>query len=95
MSNCRIVDVGGCAWEGASRFVKFVNNYVRNAGTVAIGNISSREADFEVLPRGSISCRAMSSRAWCLRRLRDSDGVGLHAGRHQQQPLRELRLGGD
>lgn len=52
MSHCRIVDVGGCAWEGASRFVKFVNNYVRNAGTVAIGNISSRSEDFEVLPSG-------------------------------------------
>ena len=50
--HCRIVDVGGCAWEGASRFVKFVGNYVRNAGTVAIGNISSRSEDFEVLPSG-------------------------------------------
>ncbi|MCX6985556.1 MAG: hypothetical protein NT118_12535, partial [Lentisphaerae bacterium] len=27
--NCRIVDVGGNAWEGASRFVKFIGNYVR------------------------------------------------------------------
>lgn len=52
MNNCRIVDVGGCAWEGASRFVKFTNNYIRNAGTVAIGNISSRSEDFEVLPSG-------------------------------------------
>ena len=44
--NCRIVDVGGCSWEGASRFVKFIGNYVRNAGTVAIGNLgpSNREA---------------------------------------------------
>ncbi len=49
---CRIVDVGGCAWEGASRFVKFIGNYVRNSGTVAIGNISSRDADVEVLPSG-------------------------------------------
>jgi len=49
---CRIVDVGGCAWEGASRFVKFVGNYVRNSGTVAIGNISSRSADMEILPSG-------------------------------------------
>ena len=37
--NCRIVDVGGCAWESASRFVKFIGNYVRNSGTVAIGNL--------------------------------------------------------
>ena len=44
--NCRIVDVGGCTWEGASRFVKFIGNYVRNAGTVAMGNLgpSNREA---------------------------------------------------
>ena len=45
--NCRIVDVGGCTWEGASRFVKFIGNYVRNAGTVAIGNLGppNREAE--------------------------------------------------
>ena len=45
--NSRIVDVGGCTWEGASRFVKFMGNYVRNAGTVAIGNLGppNREAD--------------------------------------------------
>jgi hypothetical protein len=49
---CRIVDVGGCAWEGASRFVKLVGNYVRNAGTVAIGNISNRREDMEVLGSG-------------------------------------------
>ena len=49
---CRIVDVGGCAWEGASRFVKFVGNYVRNSGTVAIGNVSTRSEDIEVLPSG-------------------------------------------
>lgn len=45
--NCHIVNVGGCAWEGASRFVKFIGNYVRNAGTVAIGNLgaANREAN--------------------------------------------------
>jgi hypothetical protein len=48
--NCRIVDVGGCAWEGASRFVKFQNNYIRNAGTVAIGNSSDTSANMEALP---------------------------------------------
>lgn len=46
---CRIVDVGGCAWEGASRFVKIKGNYVRNAGTVAIGNTSQRNKAMEVL----------------------------------------------
>jgi hypothetical protein len=42
---CRIVDVGGCSWEGASRFVKFVGNYVRNSGTVAIGNLGPPNRD--------------------------------------------------
>ncbi|MFK5920987.1 MAG: hypothetical protein QM496_02315 [Verrucomicrobiota bacterium] len=49
---CRIQDVGGCAWEGASRFVKFIGNYVRNAGTVAMGNIRSRDQAFDILPSG-------------------------------------------
>lgn len=42
---CRIVDVGGCAWEGASRFVRFEDNYVRNAGTVAMGNVGTYNRD--------------------------------------------------
>jgi len=49
---CRIVDVGGCAWEGSSRFVRFIGNYVRNAGTVAMGNIRGRTAHLEELPSG-------------------------------------------
>lgn len=49
---CRIEDVGGCSWEGASRFVKIVGNYIRNAGTVAMGNIRSRDASLDVLPSG-------------------------------------------
>jgi len=49
---CRIQDVGGCSWEGASRFVKIVGNYFRNAGTVAIGNTRSRGASLDVLPIG-------------------------------------------
>ncbi len=43
--HCRIVDVGGCAWEGASRFVQFNGNYVRNAGTVAMGNLGPANHD--------------------------------------------------
>jgi hypothetical protein len=39
--NCRIVDVGGCCWEGCVRFGKFIGNYVRNAGTVAAGNLGA------------------------------------------------------
>jgi len=50
--HCRIVDVGGCAWEGASRFVRFMNNYVRNAGTVAMGNIGARPEALEELGSG-------------------------------------------
>ncbi|MFH0797482.1 MAG: hypothetical protein V2A65_10615 [Candidatus Omnitrophota bacterium] len=49
---CRIVDVGGCSWEGASRFVRFIGNYVRNAGPVAMGNIYGREADLEKYQSG-------------------------------------------
>lgn len=52
--SCRIVDVGGCSWEGASRFVKFVGNYVRNGGTVAMGNLSpgNRDATYPALGAG-------------------------------------------
>jgi len=50
--HCRIVDVGGCAWEGASRFVRFMHNYVRNAGTVAMGNIGARPESLEELGSG-------------------------------------------
>ncbi|NUQ62667.1 MAG: hypothetical protein HUU20_09270 [Pirellulales bacterium] len=51
---CRIVDVGGCAWEGASRFVRFIGNYVRNAGTVAMGNLgpANHDATFPELGAG-------------------------------------------
>ncbi len=42
---CRIVDVGGCSWEGASRFVTFQGNYVRNGGTVAMGNLGVANRD--------------------------------------------------
>ncbi len=50
--HCRIVDVGGCTWEGASRFVRFIGNYVRNSGTVAMGNIGSRAEHLEQLGSG-------------------------------------------
>ena len=49
---CRIRDVGGCSWEGASRFVRFIGNYVRNGGTVAMGNIRSRAEHLEQLASG-------------------------------------------
>ena len=40
---------GGCAWEGSNRFVRFTGNYVRNAGPVAIGNLRSRDPEYERL----------------------------------------------
>ena len=45
--NCRIVDVGGNSWEGASRFVNSIGNYMRNAGPVPAGNLGppNREAE--------------------------------------------------
>ena len=43
--NCRIVDVGGGSWEGASRFVKFIGNYMRNAGSVEMGNLGTPNRD--------------------------------------------------
>jgi len=49
--HCRIVDVGGCAWEGASRFVRIIGNYVRNAGPIAMGNVRGRDAHLEELGR--------------------------------------------
>ena len=50
--NCRVRDVGGCAWEGASRFVKITGCYFRNAGSIALGNVRSRSEDLELLPTG-------------------------------------------
>jgi hypothetical protein len=48
------VDVGGNAWEGASRFVKFTGNYVRNAGPIGMGNIgvANRDETFPDLGAG-------------------------------------------
>lgn len=50
--DCRIRDVGGCAWEGASRFVQMRGCYIRNAGSVGIGNIRNRHENFETLGSG-------------------------------------------
>ncbi len=49
---CRIQDVGGCTWEGASRFVRFIGNYVRGSGTIAMGNIRNRAEHLEQLGSG-------------------------------------------
>ena len=40
--NCRVVDIGGAFWEGPSRFIRFVGNYVRNTDGFSIGNQSTR-----------------------------------------------------
>lgn len=50
---CRIVDCGGCSWEGASRFVKIIGNYVRNAGPIAMGNVGPSNRDDSFGPLGA------------------------------------------
>jgi len=50
--DCRIRDIGGNAWEGASRFVKITGCYMRNCGPVAIGNIRTRNPNFDILGSG-------------------------------------------
>lgn len=50
--DCRVVDVGGCCWEGASRFVNVRGCYFRNCGTMAIGNIRMRKPELESLGSG-------------------------------------------
>ena len=40
--DCRIIDIGNAAWEGASRFVKIRGCYIKNTGAIAIGNIRRR-----------------------------------------------------
>ena len=54
VQNCRIIDVGGCAWEGASRFVKITGNYLRNAGVIGMGNLgpANRDSTFPDLGAG-------------------------------------------
>ena len=50
--NCRIRDIGGCAWEGASRFVKITGCYMRNCGSIALGNVRGRRGAFDELGTG-------------------------------------------
>jgi hypothetical protein len=54
VQNCRIIDVGGCSWEGASRFVKITGCYIRNAGVIGMGNLgpANRDASFPDLGAG-------------------------------------------
>ena len=51
---CRIVNVGGCSWEGAGRFVRFIGNYVRNSGPIAMGNLGTynRDPSFDYVGAG-------------------------------------------
>ncbi len=39
---CRIDGAPWHAWEGPSRFIRFIGNYVRNAGPVTVGDMSHR-----------------------------------------------------
>jgi hypothetical protein len=54
VQNCRIIDVGGCSWEGASRYVKITGCYIRNAGVIGMGNLgpANRDASFPDLGAG-------------------------------------------
>ena len=63
--DCRIVDVGGCSWEGASRFVRMTGCYVRNAGCVAMGNIRSRDDKFERFGSGQHVIEGNTFEACC------------------------------
>lgn len=49
---CRIKDVGGCAWEGASRFTNIEGCYFRNCGSIGIGNSRRRNIYHEYLTCG-------------------------------------------
>jgi len=49
---CRVINVGGCSWEGASRFVKIHGCYFRNCGSIAVGNVRSRSDKFNFLGTG-------------------------------------------
>jgi len=49
---CRVRNVGGNAWEGASRFVKIHGCYFRNCGPLGLGNVRSRNPDLERLGTG-------------------------------------------
>jgi len=49
---CRVKDIGGCAWEGANRFVKIIGCYFNNAGSIGIGNVRRRVEEFEHLGTG-------------------------------------------
>ena len=49
---CRIKNVAGNSWEGASRFVKIIGCYIRDAGCLAFGNVRSRAAENEKLCTG-------------------------------------------
>ncbi len=49
---CRVIDVGGCSWEGASRFVKIHGCYFRNGGSIALGNCRQRVDAFNILGTG-------------------------------------------
>ncbi|MBQ7921526.1 MAG: right-handed parallel beta-helix repeat-containing protein [Clostridia bacterium] len=49
---CRVINVGGCSWEGASRFVKIHGCYFRNCGSIAIGNVRGRSDYLNTLGTG-------------------------------------------
>lgn len=49
---CRIDGAGWHAWEGPSRFIRLIGNYVRNAGPFTVGDMSHRLDDLHHLGCG-------------------------------------------
>lgn len=49
---CRARNVSGCAWEGASRFVKVHGCYFCNCGSFGLGNVRRRNEIHDKLPTG-------------------------------------------
>ena len=54
---CRIDGVGWHAYEGPGRFIRLIGNYVRNAGSFTIGDMSHRDEDLNELGCGEAIIR--------------------------------------
>jgi hypothetical protein len=54
---CRIDGVGWHAYEGPGRFIRLIGNYIRNAGSFTIGDMSHRDEDLNELGCGQAIIR--------------------------------------
>ena len=54
---CRIDGAGWHAYEGPGRFIRLIGNYVRNAGSFTIGDMSHRDEDLNELGCGQAIIR--------------------------------------